>query len=61
MPGKPTMASTPEMVDSVNALILADRRIIIKDISEQLGISVGTAYKNVHGELVLSVVGFLKC
>ena len=39
------MVSTPEMVDSVNAFILADRRITIEDISEQQGISVGTAHK----------------
>ena len=30
------------MVDSVNVLILADRRVTIKDISEQLEISKGT-------------------
>ena len=34
-----TMASTPEMVDSVNALILTNRKVTIEDISEQLGIS----------------------
>ena len=31
-----TMSSMPEMVDSVNALILADRKVTIADISEQL-------------------------
>ena len=41
----PTMESTPEMVDSVNMLILVDRRFTIDDISEQLRISVGTAHK----------------
>ena len=39
------MVGIPEMVDSVNALILADRRVTIEDISEQLGISVGIAHK----------------
>ena len=37
--------STPEMLDSVNALILADRKDIIEDISEQHGISIGRAQK----------------
>ena len=53
---QPPMSSTPEMVDSVNALILADRRVSIKDISEQLGISLGTANKIVHDELAFSKV-----
>ena len=34
---RPTMLSTPEMVDSANASILADRRVTIEDISEQIG------------------------
>ena len=42
------MLSTPEMVDSVNVLILADRGITIKDISEHLGI--------VHYDLAFSKV-----
>ena len=46
--GRPTIVTSPEMVDSVNAFILADRRVTIEDISEQLGIFVGTAYKIVH-------------
>ena len=33
------------MVDSVNVLILVARRVTIKDISEQVGISVGTVQK----------------
>ena len=43
--GMPTIASTSEMVDSVNALILVDRRVATQDISEHQGISVGTAHK----------------
>ena len=39
-----TIVSTPEMVDSVNVLILADRSVRIEDISEQQGISVGTVH-----------------
>ena len=34
-----TVASTPEMMDSVNAHILTDRRVTIKEISEELRIS----------------------
>ena len=62
-PGRPTRENTPEMVDSVNVLILANRRVTIKDISEQLGISVGTAHKIVYYDLSSSsiIIGFPKC
>ena len=33
------IASTPEMVDSVNGLILFERKVTVEDISEQLKIS----------------------
>ena len=45
------MLSTPEMVHSVDMLILADRRDIIEDISEQLEVYVGTVHKIVHNNL----------
>ena len=41
-----TIASTPEMVDSVYALILSDRRVTAEDISELLGISVINSSQN---------------
>ena len=43
-------------MDSVHTLILADRRITIEDISEQLGISVDTVHKTVHDDLAFSKV-----
>ena len=46
------MVGTPEMVDSVNKLILADRWIAIEDISGQLGISV-------RGGLTFSKLGWV--
>ena len=48
--------STPEMVDSINAFILTGRRFTTEDISGQLGISMGTAHKIVHGDLAFSQV-----
>ena len=53
---KPLMACTPEMVDSVNAPILVDKRVTIEDISEQLGISVDTEHKFVHDNRDLSKI-----
>ena len=37
-PDKPTITNTPEIVDSVNATIFAERSVTIEDISVQLGI-----------------------
>ena len=51
-----TMASTPEMMDLVNALVFTNKRVKRENISEQLGISVGTAYKLVFDDLVFSKV-----
>ena len=51
-PYRPTIVRTPEMVDSVNVLIWADRGVTIEDIPEQLGISVSTEYKIVHDDLL---------
>ena len=54
--GRPTMASTPEMEDSVNVLILAVRKVTIEYISEQVGIFVSTAHEIMHGDLTSSEV-----
>ena len=40
-----TLMSIPEMVDSVNALILTDRKVTIEDSSKQLGIFMDTPQK----------------
>ena len=52
--GKLITVSPSEMVDLVKALILTDRRVTIKDISEQLGSSVSTAHKIMHDGLAFS-------
>ena len=46
--------STPEIVDSVNVLILVDRKVPIRNMPEKMGISMGTAHKIVHGDLAFS-------
>ena len=50
------MASTPEIMDSVNELILANRRVIMEDISKQLQISVSIAHKIVQDDFAFSKV-----
>ena len=56
MSNRPTMSNTQKMVNSVNALILINRRVTIEDISEQVGIFVGTAHKIVYDDLAFSKV-----
>ena len=53
---KPTMVSPPELVDSVNALILADRKFTIGVISEHLRISVSKVDTIVHNYRAFSNV-----
>ena len=38
-PGRPKKFTTPEIIDEIHVLILKDRRISVKSIAEQLGIS----------------------
>ena len=51
------IVNTPEIVDSVTVLILAYKEVTIEDISEQFGISEGTAHKNVCNDLTFFKVG----
>ena len=53
-----TMTSTPDMVDSVNVLILAQSKAAIENISKELRISVGTPLKLCMMTLSFIVVGF---
>ena len=48
------MASTPEMVDSVKAFILSDKKDTLKNISDQVKISVSKAHKFMGGYLASS-------
>jgi len=38
-PGRPKTVTTPEIIDQIHEIILEDRRISVKSIAEQLGIS----------------------
>ena len=64
--GRLTMMILLEMVDSVNAFILADKSVTMEDISEQLRIFVGTSVMYVmeatvqHTKLCMMTLPFLK-
>jgi len=47
-PGWPKTVTTPEIIDQMNKLILEDRWILAKSISEQLGISRERVGSNIH-------------
>jgi len=63
-PGRPTTMTTPEINDQIHDLILEERRISAKSISEQLGISrerVGTIIHKDLDILKLSAKWVPKC
>jgi len=50
-PGRPKTVTTPEIIDQIHELILEDRRISAKSISEQLGISREWVGSIIHEDL----------
>jgi len=50
-PGRPKTMATPEIIDQIHELILEDRRISVKSIAEQLGISREWVGSIVHDDL----------
>jgi len=63
-PGRPKTVNTPENIDQIHELILEDRRILAKSISEQLGISRERVGSIIHEDLdmrKLSVKWVPKC
>ena len=43
-PGRPSTSKNPEMVEKVRALVLQDRRITIREICDEVGISMGSCH-----------------
>jgi len=50
-PGRPKTVTTPEIIDQIHELILEDRRISVKSIAEQLGISRERVGSIIHEDL----------
>jgi len=50
-PGRPKTVITPEIIDQIHELILEDRRISAKSITEQLGISRELGVPIIRGDL----------
>ena len=50
-PGRPKTVTAPETVDQIHELILEDRRISVKSIAEQLGISRERVGSIIHDDL----------
>ena len=54
--GRPSEVNTPEKQQAVNDLILAERRITVEEIAQQLDISTGTAHHIIREVLKFSKV-----
>ena len=50
-PGRPKTVTTLEIIDQIHQLILEDRRISVKSIAEQLGISREWVGSIIHEDL----------
>ena len=50
-PGRPKTVTTPDIIDQIHELILEHRRISIKSIAEQLGISLERVGSIIHEDL----------
>jgi len=50
-PERPTEVRYPELMKSVNGLVLSNRRVTVDDIAWTLSLSFGTAYKIVHDDI----------
>jgi len=50
-PGLPETVTTPEIIDQIHDIILEDRRISVKSIAEQLGISLERVGSIIHEDL----------
>ena len=62
--GRPSEVNPPEKQQAVNDLILAERRITVEEISQQLDISTGTAHHIIREVLKFpcwAVAGYLRC
>ena len=47
-PGRPKEVTTQDMIDKVHDIVLADRRLKVREISEALNISVGCTWNILH-------------
>ena len=56
--GRPSEVNTPEKQQAVNDLILAERRITVEEVAQQLDISTGTAHHKICEVLKFSKVSY---
>ena len=50
-PGRPKTVTIPEIIDQIHELILENRRISVKSVDEQLGISLERVMSIIHEHL----------
>ena len=55
-PRRPRTSVTPENINRIEHLILDNRRINVREVSEELGISIGSVENIIHNELKFSKV-----
>jgi hypothetical protein len=54
--GRPSASCNDDMIHKVEKMILEDRRVKVKNIAAELGISQGSVFDIIHGELNMTKV-----
>lgn len=49
--GRPIEVSTPQMINKIHDMVLADRKLKVREIAEAVGISTGQVFKILHEHL----------
>ena len=62
-PGRPSTSTDDPHVDKINTLVRANRRLIIRELAEECGISVGSCYDILTSKLKMHRVSakFVPC
>jgi len=50
-PGRPVEVTTPEMIEKIHRIVMEDRRMKVRDITEIVGISVDRVHNILYKEL----------
>jgi transposase len=51
--GRPSTSRNDELIDQVRALVMQDRRVTIRELAEEVGISTGSAHSILTDDLAM--------
>ena len=51
--GRPSTSRNDEVIDQVQTLVMQDRRVTIRELADEVGISIGSAHSILREELTM--------